>query len=364
MRAALLLLVLLAPVGGSEVMRAQDLPPSTPSAADFRAILREGNALHDHGDYEGAIARYRKALALDPGNPEALYEMAYSLYAEKKTDQALEAARRGLERPSPIGAAIEMLIGNIQDDLKQPARAVEAYRAGIAMNPRLRLLHFNLGVTCMGLADYAQARSAFEAELDLFPEHASSHYWLGRAYMKSGYRVPSVLAFARFLILEPRTPRSVQAMAWMDEIFASGVEKTDAQNLKLTIASGPKDEGDFTSVDLVLLMARALEVNPGEAPASDDPPAVARLSAVLGSAGQIGSTEASSGFAARHYVPYYAGLVKQELTDPFCYYALQAAKVEAIGAWLTKNRKTVQRLLTWSAAYRWTEAPSSATASP
>jgi tetratricopeptide (TPR) repeat protein len=338
-------------------LRAQE-PAKTPSPGELGALLREGNALHDRGDYEGAIAKYRQILALDPGNPQALYETAYSLYAEKKLDAALEAARQGLQRPSPIAAAIDMLIGNIEDDRHEPARAIEAYKAGIAANPTMRLLHFNLGLAYLGQSDFTKARAALEAELDLFPSHASSHYYLGRAYLRSGYRAPALLAFARFLVLEPGSARSTQALAWIDELYAAGTQNDGQGNVCITLDSTPKDEGDFSTIDLLIPMAQASGPEIARAGGREaEPREVRRLVDVLRAVGGLSPEDASAGFASRHYVPYFAGLRAQDLTEAYAYYALQASKDPAMSEWVAKNRKSVERLLTWSSAYRWAPTP-------
>lgn len=41
-----------------------------------RQLVTEGMTLHDQGEYEKAMTKYREALALDPGLMQAVYEMS------------------------------------------------------------------------------------------------------------------------------------------------------------------------------------------------------------------------------------------------------------------------------------------------
>ena len=367
MRSRALLVVAIAGFAAAGILKAQDptpapapAPPPAEDSPELRALIQEGIQRHDRGDYDAAIERYERALALDPGNPEALYEIAYSLYAQKKLPEALESAKKSIERSSRLRPAAYVLIGNIQDDLKHPDHAIEAYRAGLAIAPGFPLLHFNLGLTYLRRNDLAQARQNFQAELDRDPNHPGSHYWLGRTYMQSRYRVPALLALSRFLVLEPRTARSSQAVAWIGEIFSKGVTSDGKGNVEIQIdTEAPKDEGDFSSLDLMVAMSQAASPEMIEAAGGklEHPPDVQRLSDVLLAMTELEAPEPPAGFAARHYGPYYSALVRQKHLDAFVYYALQASPNTGVADWLTKNRKPVEGMLSWSKAFRWTPFP-------
>jgi tetratricopeptide (TPR) repeat protein len=333
--------------------------PTAASPGAARALIQEGTRKHDQGDYDGAIERYRKALEIEPDNVTALYEIGYSYYAKKDLANALDYATRAAARPSPLKAAVLTLIGNIQDDRKEPARAIEAYEQAIQLDPRIPLLHFNLGITYAGLGQTTKARKAFEAGIEVNPNHASSHYALGRMYAQEGYRVPAILAFARFLVLEPATRRSTDVLQRLDAIYGAGAKRDEKGNAQITIdPDAKKDEGDFVALDLLVAMSQVGDdVIAKEGGVPPRPLEVRRLADVLTAAGELANEIPATGFAARHYIPYYAGMANQKHGDSFAYYAVQAGGSEAVARWLKVNRHAVERMLEWSQAFRWTPVP-------
>ena len=52
-------------------------------------LIEQGIKLHDAEKYPEAILAYREALAADPDNARALYEMSYSYYMAKDYDSAI-----------------------------------------------------------------------------------------------------------------------------------------------------------------------------------------------------------------------------------------------------------------------------------
>jgi lipopolysaccharide biosynthesis regulator YciM len=290
----------------------------------------------------------------------ALYEIGCSYYAKKDLANALDYATRAAARPSRLKAAVLTLIGNIQDDRKEPAKAIEAYEQAIQIDPRIRLLQFNLGITYAGMGEVTKARRAFEAAIEVDPNHASSHYALGRMYAQEGYRVPAILAFARFLVLEPSTRRSADALNRLEVIYGAGAKRDEKGNAQINIdPDAKKDEGDFVALDLIVAMSQVGDdVAPKETGGPPRPLAVRRLSDVLTAAGELASETPATGFAARHYIPYYAGMANQKHGDAFAYYAVQAGGNDAVAQWLKVNRHAVERMLQWSAAFRWSTAPS------
>ena len=82
------------------------------AAAKYREILAAhpdssvawtdlGNADEKLGDRKGAEDAFRKALALDAGSRDALNNLAWLLYQEKRLDEAESFARKALSEPGP-----------------------------------------------------------------------------------------------------------------------------------------------------------------------------------------------------------------------------------------------------------------------
>ena len=82
------------------------------AAAKYREILAAhpdsvvawtdyGNAQQQLGDAKGAEEAFRKALAVDPNSRDALNNLAWLLYQQKRLDEAESLARRAVAQPGP-----------------------------------------------------------------------------------------------------------------------------------------------------------------------------------------------------------------------------------------------------------------------
>src|SRR5262249_3265668 len=155
-----------------------------------------------------AIKKYEAVLAENPDDVLALYELAYSLTAKGDYQKALDVASRGAEYKSDRLQEFYMLVGTDLDMLGKPDEAIKAYKAGIKLVPPDPMLHFNLGITYARQKQSAEARKSLKTAVALKPDYASAHYALAVLFYDDGYRVPALLAAARFLTLEPDSKRA------------------------------------------------------------------------------------------------------------------------------------------------------------
>src|SRR5437016_10367088 len=108
------------------------------------ALTREGIALHDQHNYEGAIAKYKQVLSENPWEVTALYELAFSYFENKNYKDALATTHLGVQCKSERLPLFYTLMGSSLDDLGRGQEAIEVYKAAIKQNPRIELLHYNL----------------------------------------------------------------------------------------------------------------------------------------------------------------------------------------------------------------------------
>lgn len=330
--------------------------PRSSSAADVKALLAEGIALHDKADFDAAIGKYQQALDLDPENPAALYEMGFSQYSKHD----LKAAQVTITRATNANGARRdawVLLGSIYDDLGDSAKAIETYSLGIGKYPDFSLLYFNLGATYRRQTRLTLARTSLENAVSLEPRHASSHFYLGRNYMEEGYRVPAILALTRFLFIEGETKRSLTAIGWLDEIFRAGVKEQSKNHTTITVDTlAPKDEGDFVAADVMVSIAQTSQSLIPEAGGKlQGPPELDRLATMLAVLGETGEKENGKGFAAEYYVPLLADLSRRHLTAAYAALALRSLKSPLLEAWTAEpeHRGEMNDVLKLVAAYHW-----------
>src|SRR5262249_17658139 len=202
-----------------------------------------------------------------------------------------------------------MLIANSLDSLKQPDHAIQVYQAGIQQFPHDARLHYNLGITQIGLKRMSDAKRSFEEAVTADPNHASGHLGLGQAFKALGYKVPAVMALSRFLILEANSPRSSIALQSLTEIMQSGARK-DADG-KLIIAADESqnlDEGDFNAAALALSLTAAGRLAEATKDKSEMQIRISSFEALIAILATANPEQKQGGFSWNYYRPYFVEL--------------------------------------------------------
>jgi len=160
--------------------------------------------------------------AIDPADNNANYQKALTLYRSGTPAEGIPYIENILKNTSTIKPAAYDLLGNIYDQLKQPEKAIDAYKAGIAIDPKYQNLWFNLGLAYFRIKKYADAeQSAIEA-IKLDPKHANSQRMYGLVAFHQNKRVEALLAFCSFLLLDPNNARASEARTNIQSILNGG----------------------------------------------------------------------------------------------------------------------------------------------
>jgi tetratricopeptide (TPR) repeat protein len=233
------------------------------SSARMRAITETnlGTALHEAGRFDEAVARYEKAIAVQPDYAPAYNNLGVTLRAQGKVDAAIAIYERGLrlddEYPDlhfnlanallaqnradeaaahlktslagePDSAATHNNLGTALAAKGQYEQAVAEFRAAIAMEPTSVLAHRNLGNALAVMGHGAEALVALERAVTLAPTDAEANYDLGSLLLEAG-RFQD--ATARFRAALASDPRSVQTLNNLGIALASQGQLREAARL-------------------------------------------------------------------------------------------------------------------------------------
>lgn len=349
-----LLLLLAAAAATARQLPEPKLTPTPPTEKQSR-LIREGIGLHEQGQFDAAIAKYEEALAENPSNTLALYEMGYAYSAKKDYKKSLEVAYRGAEYKSEQLSGFYLLVGNNLDLLGESQKAVEVYKRGIKLFPADALLHFNLAVTYKNLNKLDDSKKALKVGLQQNPRHASSHLLLALLFYNTGYRTPALFAAARFLELEPKSPRSAGAARIVAEVLRGGATPGKNPN-EITLSldlNAKKDEGDFGSVDMILGLSGALTLGEKGKGKTQAQLLVEQMETVLGLVAEGEEKKRQSTFVFKYYVPYFVELKQKGHVEAFVYHALQSSGLPGAREWVESNSGRVMQFLIWSKNYQW-----------
>lgn len=350
----LLTLTLLTTMGLAQQLDPPKLVPNPVTESQSQRV-KEGVALHDRGDYDGAIAKYKDVLKENPTNVLALYEMSYSYSMKKDYRKALDTAYMGAQYKSDLLSGFYLLIGNNLDLNGEGKKAVDVYKKGLKLQPDDHLLHFNLAVTYQNLNNIDDAKKTLKKAVVLNPNHPGSHMLLASIFYKTRYKTPAFLAVSRFLVLEPGSGRSPGGFNLLQEILKGGASPGKNPN-EITINIdffGNKDEGDFGSIDMLLGLTKAAgmtEANKGKSQAQI---LVDQLNSVISIIAEMDPKGDKSKFIWKYYIPYFIEMKKRNHVEAFGYYISQRSNLVGVREWLEANEGRVNDFLTWSKSYQW-----------
>lgn len=325
-------------------------------------LVNEGVAQHDKGDFEGAIAKYNKALELDKDNLFALAEKAMSLLSLQKNDDAIKICQTAIEK-YPEDKALQFVYvtyGNAYDGLKKTDKAIEIYDEGISLFPNFYQLHFNKGITLTGIKKYDDAILCFQKSAILNPKHASSQNALGKLLEFKGNRIASLLAYSRFLIIEPEGKRAVENLASLQKITKGNVEQTGKKSITINISSdmisdttaeGKAKENSFATTDLILAMEAGLDYDKKNKKKTEVEQFIRKFETVCASLKE--TQKDNYGFYWDYYVPYFVAMKDKNLIETFAYIVFASSNDPAVLTWLKSHESNINNFYEWSDNHAW-----------
>ena len=361
-RAAIIVMACLAlPPAAAAQFKPPTRPAPAPASGSHTATIKEGVALHNKGDYEGALARYRAVLAENPDEILAWYETAVTLSATKELQKALDAAMHGADYQSERIGEFYNMIGNIYVQMKQPEVAMRAFEYGITLDPTEAQLYYNVAASYAGAKRNAEALKAAKTAAALRPAYASAHSMLAALSLTGGYPVPALLAAGRYLTLDQQTQRAAATLSLFMSIMRDSQEQSLGKGPPSPVPSGRTDEGNFHTVEEIIYAGRPqrtlaqVQATPEIRLLVDQMSAIIKALSEQARAEQA-KTEATPSFAYRYYVPYYVQMYDRNFVQPFVHFIFQRSGLPGVADWLKANGDAVKAFLDWSAKYQWPSA--------
>ena len=316
--------------------------------AQVKELVKQGTALHDAKKYDEAIAKYDEALKIDPGNNAALFEKGFSLASSGKTDQAtiiLEKVAASNTEPSAYD-----VLGSIYDDKKDFDKAVGYFQKGINSFPKYQRLRYNISISYLRQKKYPEAEAAATEAIKLNPKHASSHRAYAIATYNEGKHVNSIMAWCNFLIIEPQTQRSTEALTYIKHMLYLNVKEN-------TMKVGGTDElttGQQLSIALAvstgLTISKNADGNNSAKVSSLDSltsplPAIFRLTFEK-------EEPTNTLFFKKYYAKFFSDLANSGYMQAFGRYITISAFENDNIAWLKEHQDNLNALTTWVNTYK------------
>jgi tetratricopeptide (TPR) repeat protein len=138
--------------------------PKAEKPPAFRSLYEDGLSLLEKGDIEEAKKVFNKITAIRSDVAEGYAGLALSEAEEKNFDNAMNYARRAIEKePASVAALFAMarIMTLSHEDLAGLQKAVQLFDRAIDLAPRNDRLHYYKGLTLKKAQDYEKAIHAF-----------------------------------------------------------------------------------------------------------------------------------------------------------------------------------------------------------
>ena len=142
-------------------------------------------------DYPAAETAYKKAIELKPDYPEPYSGLANIYNAQQKFKEASEMSAEAGKRMTATAGA------------------------GGAANPTV---YYNQGAISWNANDFAKAKEHFEAAIKADPNHAESHFMLGKVLLNLGKLAESMAEFQTYVKLAPGGPNVKEAQSNVEQL--------------------------------------------------------------------------------------------------------------------------------------------------
>jgi hypothetical protein len=196
--------------------------------------------------------------------------------------------------------------------------------------------------------------------LKLNPRHPGSHNALARILHDKEKRIPAILAYCRFLILEPQTTRSVSNIENLLKLMNGDVTKTGKNSITInfksdllgdTLSNGKPSENSFTSTDLILTMSSALDYEKKNKKKSEVELFSEKINTMCSSLSE--TKKDNFGFYWDYYVPYFIEMQNKKMIETFSYIAFASKESSDVKKWLKAHPKEIEDFFAWSTDFEW-----------
>jgi tetratricopeptide (TPR) repeat protein len=169
---------------------------------DDLSYTRAARAYVKAGDFAGTERQCRKALELNPDNPEAHHILAMALFGRHQYEEATRHLQEALRiKPDDVEALVHL--GAVYSARGMATEAVSTLQRSLQLDPNNASAYFNLGVAAYRQDKRREAIKHWSRTVELAPEDHDAHYNLGVALEQEGDSRRAIEHYQKTVQLKP-----------------------------------------------------------------------------------------------------------------------------------------------------------------
>jgi Flp pilus assembly protein TadD len=225
-------------------------------SADAEAHNNLAIALYKKGQYDEAIAEYRRAIALKPDLAGAHYWLGVAFYAKRQYDEAIAEYRSAIAL-KPDYAEAHNNLGSVLYRMGKSDEAIAEYRKAIALKPDFAYAHNNLGLALANKGQFDEAIAEYRKAIALKPDDAYAHNNLAQALHFKGQHDDAIAEYRKFIALKPDDATAHHNLG--EELRAKGQLGEAIAEFRKVVALKPDDANAHYFLGLALEKAHKLD---------------------------------------------------------------------------------------------------------
>ncbi|MEO5363886.1 MAG: tetratricopeptide repeat protein, partial [Magnetococcus sp. DMHC-8] len=176
-------------------------PPPQP-AVDLARAIQEALQIHQAGQLDAAEAIYRKVLAIQPENPDALHLLGFICHQRNQGEKAAELVGKAVAL-QPDRTIFLNNYGIILTSLGRREEAMECYRRALRIQPDFYMALGNLGGCLADLGQQEESIACYQKALAANPNGIEVLNSLGNVLLKAGRYQEAIASYQRAITIQP-----------------------------------------------------------------------------------------------------------------------------------------------------------------
>jgi len=169
---------------------------------EAKRLFLDALALHEQGKLEQAERLYTQSLALAPGRPSVMTNLAAAYLELEKYAEARPLCEALVTR-DPGDAVALLNLGHCRLKQKAAAAALVAFEKALGIRPDFAEAHNNRGNALLDLDRLEEGLASYEHALAIQPDYAEALYNRGNALLRLGRFAEALASYDAALALRP-----------------------------------------------------------------------------------------------------------------------------------------------------------------
>jgi predicted Zn-dependent protease len=168
---------------------AQRLLSLTPAPVEAQQLLAE--SYQQRGQYDDAVAKYRKILEQFPNQPGIHYQLGRMILIKPLTPESSEEAKKEFEaelKVNPGSPAAEFMLGDLAMRAQKTGEAIVHFTRATHLDAGLPQPYLGLGIAYNAAGKFNDAIESLNKFVALEPGDPAGYYQLAIAYSRTGNR--------------------------------------------------------------------------------------------------------------------------------------------------------------------------------